>query len=207
MPLVALDQDGQRVDITKYKEPRQELSAMTFQCQACKVKMILKAGFIVRAHFAHMPGALCSYASHPESIEHLQAKEFLALRLKDWFAEYADAEPLLEVPIPEVKRIADIVFRFPGGWSIIHEVQLASITVRELKQRTEDYLRAGFDTFWWLGKTANTEINRSWCEQTFGFALSIDFLSGKRESVYHSGTVVGTSGLSDSLVSMDRRTD
>lgn len=185
MPLVALDQDGQRVDITKYSDPREQLRGHSFVCQACGTSMILKAGLIVCAHFAHKPGSECGYFSHPETIEHLQAKAFIASHLKEWWKEYSESEPELEVPIREIKRIADIVFRFSGGWEIVHEVQLASITTLELQQRTDDYLRAGMDTFWWLGGSANTRSNQAWCESIFGFSLEINFTKN-RESFHYS---------------------
>ena len=58
MPLVAMDaQTGKRIDITVYKNPRWELSASQVCCPECKLPMILKAGLILIAHFAHKPGA------------------------------------------------------------------------------------------------------------------------------------------------------
>jgi competence CoiA-like predicted nuclease len=175
MPFIARDRSTHaRIDITRYEKPREILVAADIICQFCTQPMIIRAGMIFRAHFAHK--ALCptDYVGHPESHEHREGKSLVAARLREEIAEYSTAAIEFEVPIPEVKRIADIMVLFPNGWRVAHEIQLASLTTETLQQRTEDYLDAGVDLVWWLGKSADTPANRSWCEQYFGYSLRID---------------------------------
>jgi competence protein CoiA len=175
MPFIALDiQTNKRVDITKIPDPRQVLKKEHMRCQLCGSPLIIKAGLIKQAHFAHSVGP-CSteYQFHVESREHREAKLFLVTHLREEFEEYTMATFEYEVPLPEIKRVADILVTFPMGWRVAHEVQLSAITIEEMQQRTEDYERAGIDVIWWLGKSANTPGNRAWCETTFGYALTI----------------------------------
>lgn len=174
MPFIARHKETEeRIDITRIPNPRQVLKAGDCVCQLCGVPMIIKAGAILRAHFAHVTSCTSDYQSHPESAEHREAKVYLATHLKEAFKEYTDAQIEYEVPLPEVKRIADLLITFPMGWRIAHEVQLASITTETLEARTNDYARAGVDAVWWLGKSANTPANRAWCRETFGYALCL----------------------------------
>jgi len=175
MPFIALDtQTNQRIDITTIEHPRLVLKKEHLVCQLCHKSMLIKAGMVRQAHFAHI-ATTCTpeYEVHPESQAHRDAKAFLAEHLRISFKEYTNAEIAYEVPIPEVRRVADLLALFPMGWRVAHEIQLASITTDELQQRTDDYEQAGIDVVWWLGKSANTETNRTWCEKTFGYALTI----------------------------------
>jgi competence CoiA-like predicted nuclease len=175
MPFIALNAETrERIDITTIENPRLVLKPGECICQLCEIPMIIKAGQIMRAHFAHVAACPTDYESHPESQEHREAKVFLATHSHEAFAEYTDAKIEYEVPIPEVMRIADLLVTFPMGWRIAHEIQLASITTETLEARTNDYLQAGIDVVWWLGKSANTPANRDWCRQTFGYALSLN---------------------------------
>jgi competence CoiA-like predicted nuclease len=175
MPFIALHKDTrERIDITTIENPRLVLQSGDCICQLCDTPMIIKAGQIIRAHFAHGSACPTEYESHPESQEHREAKIFLASHLREAFAEYIDAKIEYEVPIPEVKRIADLLATFPMGWRVAHEIQLASITTETLEARTNDYLRAGVDVVWWLGKSANTPANREWSRKNFGYALCLN---------------------------------
>lgn len=175
MSFVAVHKEtGERIDITRIASPREQLRTDMCVCQLCGAPMIIKAGLVMRAHFAHH--ALCEsgYQSHPESVAHREAKVFLATHLREAFQEYTSAVIEYEVPIPEVRRVADLLATFPMGWRVAHEVQLASITPAELEERTNDYAKAGIDSVWWLGKSANTLANREWSYRTFGYALCLN---------------------------------
>ncbi len=179
MPFVALRKDTrERVDITEIDNPRLILHSGDCVCQLCEKPLILKAGFIVRPHFAHYSESDCDteYKSHPETPEHREAKIKLVEFLKSTYIEYTSAKLEKEVPIREIKRVADILVVFPMGWRVAHEIQLAGITIENLQERTNDYSRAGIDVVWWLGKSANTPANRAWCIETFGccFTLNIE---------------------------------
>lgn len=116
--------------------------------------MIVKAGLVRQHHFAHRGKCTSDYQSHPESPAHRDAKRYLATHLREWFKEYANVPIAYEVPIREVKRVADLLVTFPTGWQVVHEVQLASTTTEDLQRRTNDYTLAGIDVTWWLGKSA-----------------------------------------------------
>ncbi len=178
MPFVAkLRSGGERIDITRVERPREMLPAGDIICQLCGEAMIVKAGFVVRAHFAHRPGSVCAsqWDAHPESPEHRLGKLLIAERLREELADSTAARIEYEVPIREVMRIADVMVIYPNGWRVAHECQLASITTEILTQRTEDYLNAGVDVVWWLGKHAATSHNLRWVYGYQGFALELHF--------------------------------
>jgi competence CoiA-like predicted nuclease len=175
MPFVALHRETkERIDITRIENPRETLKSGDYVCQLCGIPVIIKAGLIVRAHFAHTSLCDSDYQSQPESPDHREAKVFLATHLHESFNDYRNTQIEYEVPIPDVKRIADLMVTFPTGWCVAHEIQLASITTETLEERTNDYIRAGVDVVWWLGKSANTPANRNWCRETFGYILTLN---------------------------------
>jgi len=188
MPFIALQQStGKRIDITTIESPRAELRAADMVCPVCGSPMLIKAGLIYRPHFAHKPGREdCPYAAYSagETAEHREAKELIRAHLGEWFSEYGIAQPDLEVYIPEVlharNRIADVLFTFPSGWRVAHEVQLASITVEELQLRTEDYESAGIDVFWWFGRDAFGKGALEWSVKRYGFYFKVEMLEGPK---------------------------
>jgi competence CoiA-like predicted nuclease len=185
MPFIAIHKPtGKRVDATREKNLRQTYEADSLACQQCGGLMIPREGKVKRTHFAHRVECTSEWVTHPETPEHLNAKAFLRDRLNEEFFGYTNVQFELEVKVPEVMRIADVMATFPMGWRIAHEVQLASITVAQLEERTNDYARAGVDVVWWLGKSADTPANRNWCLETFGECYSID---ADRVSVFMRG--------------------
>jgi competence protein CoiA len=175
MPFVALDKiTKERIDITKIENPRAELKSGEVICQLCEAPMIVKAGQIIRPHFAHFSDCQTDYNYHPQSPEHLLGKEMVANALKSHFSDYANADIDFEVRVPEVKRVADVMATFQNGWRQAHEVQLASITIGDLDQRTGDYYRAGVDVVWYLGNNANTQANKTWCLEKFGYCFTLE---------------------------------
>ncbi len=101
MPFVAIHKEtGERVDITELEDPRAELKSGEYVCQLCGAPLLIKAGLIVIAHFAHYAGECQSdYKAHPESPEHRFAKHELKRILKAQFAGHSEATIQLEVPI------------------------------------------------------------------------------------------------------------
>lgn len=166
---------GETIKIFDYKKPRIELNKNDLECPFCGGELIIKSGLVVSPHFSHKQKCSCDYERHAESPEHLFFKEYLSKHIGKEFSEYFGIEPIIEYPIKEVKRIADIIFIFPNGWAVAHEVQLSSITTETLEDRTNDYWKAGIDIVWWLGKNANTDTNRKWCIDKFGECLTINY--------------------------------
>lgn len=182
MPFIAIDKNsGNRIDILTVSNPRTTLKTTDCICQLCGEPMFMKAGPLIRPHFAHYADCTSEYKiGHAETPEHLFAKMELKQLLKEQFSNLEHIEIDYEVPIPEIKRIADVMITFPMGWRMAHEIQLANITTEELEERTNDYLRAGIDVYWWLGKSADNLSNRSWCIDEFGFSLSINFITNRQ---------------------------
>jgi competence protein CoiA len=184
MPFIALHKETKdRIDITTINNPRQFLKSGDCICQLCEKPMIVKAGQVLQPHFAHQASCPNSeYQSQPESPEHRAAKRYLAEHLVEEFPEYVEATIEYEVPIPEVRRIADLLATWPSGHKKAHEIQLSGITTEILQKRTDDYEHAGIDIVWWLGKSAFTKTNADWSLQTFGVCYCIgDFEDTKSQ--------------------------
>lgn len=190
MPLVAMDKEtGNRVVLPFIEDAdKPSLSGKKFECRICKQPMHFQSAYTregtkYSACFAHNPDSACSseYAYHPESRAHLLGKEKIAKILRDDLSRFVHFEPDIEVPIPEIKRIADVFVQTKSGLAVAHEIQLSPITPGELHKRTEDYWRCGIDVVWWLGKKpsaksgADTEANRSWLFKNFGFITYLEF--------------------------------
>lgn len=178
MPYVALLKEGdnyKRVDISLEKN-LQDYFGNEFLCQLCQEPMILKAGLVRRPHFAHKAQCSSDYEHHPESPMHRASKLALMKNLPQLFSEFTRATPMQEVVMPEIKRVADVVFVFPNGWRMVHEVQLSWTNPRELEKRTRDYESIGCDVIWWLGRDALTKENREWAinHQEACFEIYID---------------------------------
>ncbi|HOW92525.1 MAG TPA: competence protein CoiA family protein [Anaerolineaceae bacterium] len=166
MAFIALRKDTQeRIDITRIEKPYLELKSGDCVCQLCGEPLIVRCGMIRQAHFAHYSACVSDYRYHPESPEHMAGKEYVADLITQMLINMGIENPKVdyEVRIPEAKRVADVLVTFPMGWRIACEIQLASITIADLEERTNDYARAGIDTIWWLGKQADTDQNRYWC--------------------------------------------
>lgn len=193
MPFIALNKEtGARVDITR--EPPEIIRRFTpgaLVCQLCSGPMFprsaherkdtLGQAYRVQAHFVHVAD-VCddAWAHHPESREHRIGKVHIATEWLQQFGRYRGAVVDYEVPIKEIKRIADVLAELPNGHKIAHEVQLAKITPRELEDRTNDYARAGIDVYWHLGKDACTEPNREFLASALEDYSIISFSSQPR---------------------------
>lgn len=184
MPLVALDEStGEKIislDFESANEIRAKFKSLT--CPFCKERLIPRGRLDYVLHFVHPKSCTSQMEHHPESPEHLFGKRKLYELLKKELQEYTDVHPTLEYPIPEAGergRIADVAAVFPTGYVLVYECQLASISVAELAQRTEDYVNAGVDVVWFLGKNADTPTNRDWCIRELGVCNS--FVASYRE--------------------------
>lgn len=170
MSFVALRKDTrERVDITQYPSPKKEaLKHYVLLCQECGGVLHIREGDVRSAHNAHLPGAHCGAAG--ESQQHRNGKMYLRDHLTDIFPEYVEAVFDFEYRVPGGDRIIDLLVTLPDGRRVAHEVQLASITTKSLRERTGDYATAGISTVWWLGGNAHTATNVQWCLQQFEVA-------------------------------------
>lgn len=177
MPLIAKDKHtGERINILKLDNPRVQLSKDAVVCPLCDEPMFIAQGQIRDPYFSHYAERCNSdYAHKPESPEHRFFKSYLARELQNNFREYTDAGVVLELPVPSIHRVIDIAFEFPGGWIMAHEVQLSSITVKQIEERTNDYRSAGIDVHWWIGHQAATTAIKEWCFSTFGECHTLEY--------------------------------
>lgn len=176
MPFIALDKNtGERIVVTGLVSPREELRGKHLECQLCGGRMYLRGGKDVQFHFYHHRVCTSNYKTNPETPHHIAGKFYIAENILPQLNDYANFKPKYEVPIPEVMRVADVLLEFNMGWRIAHEIQLSSIGVEELNQRTNDYLQAGIDVLWWFGKSADNRTNRDWSIRKYGFSLSLSF--------------------------------
>ncbi|WP_336702929.1 competence protein CoiA [Chryseobacterium indologenes] len=166
---------GEEIDITKFDNPRLNIDKNRLHCKLCNGKVSLKHGMLRAKHFFHINSCNSNFERHPESPQHNLGKEIIAQHLKEYWSEYADAEIKFEFVVPEINRIIDIAMVFPSGWVVAHELQLAGITTEHLEKRTNDYRELGIDTFWWFGKSADTQANRQWAIERYGHSLSVEY--------------------------------
>lgn len=171
MPFVAVKPDGERVCSLDHDDLRLTCKPGDFSCQLCGGEMIYKRGVKVRPHFAHKADECGSdYEHKPESQKHLDAK----VRIRDQLLEkYPEAVVDLEVPVPEIRRIADVMLTI-NGWRNAYEVQWSRIPVEQFEQRTRDYESQGINVQWWIGGEANNESTRQWSIERFGEVLAME---------------------------------
>ena len=181
MPLVAMNQAGDRVELWKYNEAglikiREAIqSGRPAFCPDCEGAMTLKAIGSAHyvPHFAHLPSAesgACGYGVG-ESQEHLLAKGAIAEYISR-FEMYKDAQIMIEykIDIPngyKSTRRADVVAFFPNGEMHVHEAQFSPISVQHLVERTRDYRRVSSEAVWWFGGKAETKTNTAWAKNSF----------------------------------------
>jgi hypothetical protein len=135
-----------REDLT---ELRGLSDARALTCPGCGSVLILHAGSLRAAHFAHLPGAVChSPQTEPETPEHRAGK----LLLQEWLtAQLPDAEIELEAHIPETGQRADVLIRQGKRERIALEFQCANLSAREWRRRHQAYREAGIRDLWLLG--------------------------------------------------------
>jgi Competence protein CoiA-like family len=109
-----------------------------------------------------------------ESPEHLLGKEYLRNLIKNHWEEekITDLEIVVEYPVKitgkNKRRIIDVAVLFKSGFMEAHEVQLSSLTVEEINERSEDYRKSGIDSFWWFGEqNFQSQALRNWHRQYY----------------------------------------
>lgn len=132
------------------------------------------AGNWVSFYLRHKAECTTAYGYHPQSPEHFAAKEWLRLNAPGAYGHDVvtnDPAQVIEVRIDidgKAYRIADVCFTLANGDRVIHEAQLAAISIDELEARTNDYESLGYSVIWHFGKAADTGANRQWAFRRFG---------------------------------------
>lgn len=186
MPLIARNKKtNERINILTVENPRSTFVKDEIVCPLCGEPMYVADGLIRSAYFSHYADCSSDYKVKPESAEHRFFKAYLGKMLQEHMNEYSNATLTFEYPIPEKKRIADVAFEFASGWVVAHEIQLSSITVEEISERTSDYREAGIDIHWWLGGSGNSEAVNTWCRKEFGGCFVLDYVRAREHIAIH----------------------
>lgn len=179
MPLKAIHRDtGEPIYIFDYKT-REDIDVKLKGLQRqhllrcsnpdCQAELMVRNGSVVTPHFAHKAcECQTDYDYHPVSPEHERSKLVIGRRRLKRLEPFGKASVEYEVPIPSMKRIADVMIMFNNGIVEAHEIQLAYITTEMLKRRTFNYWEEGIDVRWWIGGKADTEANREYILAEFG---------------------------------------
>jgi len=112
-----------------------------FKCPVCGRETILRKGLVKTHHFAHKPPVLCEYG-RGESESHRKCKQdiFNLLKISPKVTECE-----LEKNLGSV--ISDIYFCFLDI-KIAIEVQVSSLTVEQIINRTQKYEKLGIYVLW-----------------------------------------------------------
>jgi competence protein CoiA len=132
MQLYALDCD----QFTFISEANKE---KTYRCPECLNPLRLRGGPHRQLHFYHLKNhPTCR--QHQKSLTHLQVQ----WRVQ---AQFPANDALLEVPFPQIGRIADVACEKN---KTIFEIQCSPISLEEAENRCRDYERLGFRVIWIL---------------------------------------------------------
>src|SRR5690554_1948582 len=77
-----------------------------YSCPACQSPVHLKAGSVMRPHFAHYKKSHCAVFSEGETEEHLEGKQ----QLYDWLKSLGYTVEM-EAYLPEMKQRPDILLK------------------------------------------------------------------------------------------------
>jgi competence protein CoiA len=140
--------DGQHV--TAYLESK---SNAPFVCLECGEEVILKTGRLRVNHFAHANPLACTFATG-ESEAHRRCKMeiFEALQREPGVSNVA-----LERPLGIVRPDVSV---YINGVPVAVEVQISSLSLETIQQRTIEYARKGIYVLWLLQWTPALDAKR-----------------------------------------------
>lgn len=124
-----------------------------YHCPSCKTPVHLKLGAVMRPHFAHFQNEACEGFSEGETDEHVNGK----LQLKEWI-ERLGYKVELEAYLSELKQRPDLLVHVENR-RIALEFQCSFIPIKKTIERTNGYLKAGYEVIWVLGDQF-TYLNR-----------------------------------------------
>ncbi|EGQ1313995.1 competence protein CoiA [Staphylococcus pseudintermedius] len=130
--------------LTAYNVQSQQILATharkeeVYHCPICKEVLILRQGVRKGAHFAHYRHSMGHVHLKGESVQHARCKAALYEQLCK-----IDPATQLEPYIKKITQIPDMIFR---AWAI--EVQLSSIAIKTMRERTEGLLSEGYRVLW-----------------------------------------------------------
>lgn len=130
MQLLAIDENG---DLILSLDAKKKI---TYICPECEGPVRLRSGRDVQPHFFHKKKHLCRHDA--KGLDHLQVQLRLHKELP---------EALLEERFPQLGRVADICSH---SLKLVIEIQCSSLSLSEIKERTQDYESLGYTVIWIL---------------------------------------------------------
>ncbi len=109
-----------------------------YTCPECRASVRVRGGDIRQSHYFHLQG---------KSTCRLSQKGAIHLRLQKFVHYLFENEAEMEMPFPEIGRIADVAC--PRSKKIF-EIQYSPITLEEARQRCIDYESLGYSMIWIL---------------------------------------------------------
>lgn len=142
----------------------QEIAAQEWQCKFCDKPMRPRMGAVRSWHFAHQwEASECPFEaeSEKESPKHRALKRAAAETLRRHFGEQVESLDY-EVRFPHLKRIADALLTLKDGTRVAVEAQLSPLTLQQLQQRTDSYLRDEIEVVWVFLETKGGGLKPAW---------------------------------------------
>ena len=163
MQVYAFDKNQNRVFVEAAEQ------ASDYSCLECGQTVRKRGGLHKQLHFYHLhPETSCRL--NGKSPEHIAIQRYLKNLLGDACEE--------EVAFPHIGRIADIVW---FSKNLIFEVQCSPITANEVRERMEDYKKAGFQVLWILHEAEfykkRVSASTLWLQNHPHYFAESDFLS------------------------------
>ena len=124
-----------------------------FLCPECDNEVVLKVGSVRLNHFAHKSTTNCEYGKG-ETEAHRKCKMAIyEALLKEPNVKKAALERSLKTCRPDVSA-------YINGVPVAIEVQISTLTMEKIIQRTEEYARKGIYVLWLLQWTPYLDSNR-----------------------------------------------
>lgn len=117
-----------------------------YYCPACKTRVYLKVGQVLRPHFAHYSKKTCKVFSEGETVEHINGKLDLFNFLKK-----INYQVQLEAYLPQIKQRPDLLIEYQNQ-KVALEFQCSSIPIEKIIERSVGYQNANYQVIWILGE-------------------------------------------------------
>jgi competence CoiA-like predicted nuclease len=171
--LYALNQQKKLISATK-----SEKTEGPFFCFECNEELVLRKGDIREHHFSHKNNSVCimnnidgfGTVGGGESLEHYNLKMNLKSYL-DTRKDCANVQCEKYLKTEDSKRFADVfceLHRNGEIYPICFEIQESDLPIATLKERTLDYTKKGYYTFWLLTENA-IDSQKEWLNKLRGF--------------------------------------
>jgi competence protein CoiA len=147
MQLLAHSKEGKVVNAQRAHKQK------TYRCLECGGQVRVRGGIHRQLHFYHLEPTI-SCRQHQKGMSHLQVQSYLLHR-------FGESDCSLEYRMPEINRIADVVWL---SQKIVFEIQCSPISALEVRQRNADYQKLGWTVVWILHDRRFNQIRHSAAE-------------------------------------------